>query len=266
MVSVNMDLHLQTELLTPASGLSLPANTLITNFSSMRMSTEPCNSPLCIILISSWYHSHVGTQSLTCHGALIVLPKCGNPANCPCTHVNCGGNGEEVYDHIAGDWSPTIGVDVTLKVDINFPGGHVSISDTTSISYSNGQGGHGDQGSSNTVVVSSDGSSHRGSSSSEADPSSLSSDSSSDSCCKCKCKHSSKRKGRKNKRDLKARDDGSSVATPPYAFDSSCSKSPIPYDEERIIILEDAYYDRDTTLTQTALYDPSQSSANLQWR
>jgi hypothetical protein len=93
----------------------------------------------------------------------------------------------------------------------------------------------------------------------------LSSDSSSDTCCKCKCKHSSKRKGRKNKRDLKARDDDSSVATPPYAFDTSCSKSPIPYDEERIIILEDAYYNRDTTLAQTALCDSLLTLANFEW-
>jgi hypothetical protein len=199
---------------------------------------------------------------LTCHGALIVLPKCSNPASCPCTHVNCGGNGQDVYDHIAGDWSPTIGVDVTLNVDINFSGGHISISDTTSVSYSNGQSANEGQGSSNSVVVSSDGSSNSDSSS-VSDLSSSSSSSSHDNCCKCGCKHSSKRKARKHKRGLKARDDGTSVSTPPYAFDTSCSKSPIPYDEERIIILEDAYYDQDSTLAATALYGVSSKSVNF---
>jgi len=44
------------------------------------------------------------------------------------------------------------------------------------------------------------------------------------------------------------------VPHPPTAFNTSCSKSPIPYDEERIIILEDAFYRRDVTLATAALY------------
>jgi len=209
-------------------------------------------------LTVSWYHSHIGTQSVTCHGALIILPQCGNPADCPCTHVNCGRGGDQVWDPIAGDWSPTIGVDVTVNVDINFPGGSVSVTDSTSVYYSNGNGGEGSSGSSE-IGMSSDGSSGSSSSSSGSSSGSssvsLSSDTSSDNhnqCCKCGCKASSKKKARKTRRSLSPRG-GDTASNPPYAFNTSCSNSPIPYDEERIIILEDAFYNQDSTLSQTAL-------------
>ena len=213
---------------------------------------EPCTLVLLIMLTSSWYHSHIGTQSLTCHGAFIVLPQCNNAADCPCTHVNCGGGGDQVWDSIAGDWSPTIGVDVTVEVDINFNGGSgsVSVTESTSVYYSDGTGGKSGSGGS------SDGSSSGTSSSSGSSDISLSSDTSSDNhkqCCKCGCQ-SSKRKARKNRRGLTKRG-GDAASQPPYAFNTACSKSPIPYDEERIIILEDAFYNQDSTLAATAMYD-----------
>jgi len=231
---------------------------------------------------TSWYHSHIGTQSLTCHGALILLPPCSNPASCPCTHVNCGRGGENVWDPIAGDWSPTIGTDVTVNVDVDFPGGHAHISSSVSVTYGSGSSGESSSGSS--AGSTSDGyyvesgsqsdSSSSGyyiesgsSSGSNSGSSSLqqgsSSSSSGDNCCKCGCKPS--KKAKKSRRTLKPRDDGSSVANPPYAFDTSCSKSPIPYDEERIVILEDMFNAQDGTLAQTALYPFRRMIANLKF-
>jgi len=248
----------------------------------------------------------VGTQSLTCHGALIVAAKCANPADCPCTHVNCGRPGDQVWDPIAGDWSPTIGIDVTVNVEINWNGGGVSVSDSThvSIGYGNGNGNsnNGGQGSSNTgsyisgvEVDSSNGGSQAGgwssgsqggsNSGSQGGSSSGSQGGSSSgsqggsfgsvvdysspgsqiaassqqdpsqghkACCNCGCKAPYKTKSRRGKkRGLKKRD--SAVSNPPYAFDTSCSKCPIPYDEERIVILADMFNDRDSTLSTEAL-------------
>src|SRR5277367_5548444 len=240
------------------------------------------------ILIISWYHSHVGTQSLTCHGAIVVTAKCANPADCPCTHVNCGRPGDQVWDPIAGDWSPTVGIDVTVNVEIDWNGGSVSVPDSThvSIGYDNGNGNNGGQASSNTgsyisgvEVGSSNGGSHGGSSSGSQGGSSPGSQgegsgsvveySNSGSqmaassqqgpsqghkaCCNCGCKAPYKTKSRRGKkRSLKKRD--SAVSNPPYAFKTSCSKCPIPYDEERIVILEDMFNDRDSTLSTEALY------------
>ena len=259
------------------------------------------------ILICSWYHSHVGTQSLTCHGALIVAAQCANPANCPCTHVNCGRAGDQVWDPIAGDWSPTIGIDVTVNVEMDWNGGSISVTDSThvSIGYGNGNNNgnsNGGQGSSNTGSYisgveygssssgSQSGSSSSGSqgglssgsqgeSSSESQGSSSSGSQSGSSgsvieysssgsevsstnqqdpshghkaCCKCGCKANNKKKARRGKRGLRKRDSG--VSSPPYAFDTSCSKCPIAYDEERIVILEDMFNSQDTTLQQEALY------------
>jgi hypothetical protein len=270
-----------------------------------------------MILSFSWYHSHVGTQSLTCHGALIVAAKCANPANCPCTHVNCGRPGDQVWDPIAGDWSPTIGIDVTVNVEIDWNGGSVSVSDSThvSIEYGNGNGNgngkNGGPGSSNTgsyisgvEVGSSNGGSQAGGSNSgsqggsnfgsqggsnsgyQGGSSSGSQGGSSGSvvdysspgsqiasqqgssqghkaCCNCGCKAPYKKKSRKGKkRGLKKRD--SAVSNPPYAFDTSCSKCPIPYDEERIVILEDMFNDRDSTLSTEALYVTLVSFADVQ--
>ena len=60
----------------------------------------------------------------------------------------------------------------------------------------------------------------------------------------------------KAQRSLRRRDYGAGVAQPPYAFDTSCSNSPISYDEERIVIIEDMFNARDNTLSQTALLVP----------
>lgn len=234
------------------NGQSHPANTLTTSLNSTTMSTALCTLSFPHRLIFSWYHSHIGTQSLTCHGAIIVLPECQNPADCPCTHVNCGRGGDQVWDPIAGDWSPTIGVDVTVNVDINFPGGHLSISDSTSVSISGVNGGNTGEGSGSSSSWSGTESGVSG-----TDPSELSSSSGHTGCCKCGCKNAFKRKSRKGKRAIKKRD-GSASSTPPYAFDTSCSRSPIPYDEERIIILEDAFHAQDSKLSQEALCLPSQ--------
>ena len=257
-------------------------------------------------LTSSWYHSHVGTQSLTCHGALIVAAKCANPADCPCTHVNCGRAGDQVWDPIAGDWSPTVGIEVTVNVEMDWNGGSISVTDSTHVSIgydnSNSNGNsNGGQESSNTgsyisgveIGGSSSGSqggsssgSQSGSSSASQGGSSSGSQGSSSSgsqggssgsvieysssgsevsstnqqdfssghkaCCKCGCKANNKKKARRGKRGLKKRDSGAS--SPPYAFDTSCSKCPIPYDEERIVILEDMFNAQDSTLSQEALY------------
>ena len=259
----------------------------------------------------------MGTQSLTCHGALIVAAKCANPADCPCTHVNCGRPGDQVWDPIAGDWSPTIGIDVTVNVEIDWHGGSVSVSDSTHVSIEygngngNGNGNNGGPGSSNTgsyisgvEVGSSNGGSQAGGSNSgpqggsnfasqggsnsgcQGGSSSGSQGGSSGSvvdysspgsqianqqgssqghkaCCNCGCKAPYKKKSRKGKkRGLKKRD--SAVSNPPYAFDTFCSKCPIPYDEERIVILEDMFNDRDGTLSTEALYVTPMSFADVQ--
>jgi hypothetical protein len=121
------------------------------------------------------------------------------------------------------------------------------------VSISGINGGNNGKGSSSSSFSSGNGNSVSG-----IDPSNLSSSSDHTDCCKCGCKNGSKRrKTRKGKRAIKKRDGGSS-STPPYAFDTSCSRSPIPYDEERIIILEDAFHAQDGTLSQEALYVPSQ--------
>lgn len=293
-----MDRPSQTELHMPVSGPSHLASTLTTNFNSMMISTGLCNISLGAILIRSWYHSHVGTQSLTCHGALIVAAQCANPADCPCTHVNCGRAGDQVWDPIAGDWSPTIGIDVTVNVEMDWNGGSISVTDSThvSIGYGNGNSNgnsNGGQGSSNTGSYisgaeygssssgsqggSSSGSPGESSSESQGSSSSGSQSGSSGSvieysssgsevsstsqqdpshghkaCCKCGCKANNKKKARRGKRGLRKRDSG--VSSPPYAFDTSCSKCPIAYDEERIVILEDMFNSQDSTLQQEALY------------
>jgi len=253
----------------------------------------------------SWYHSHIGTQTLTCHGALIVAAKCGNPADCPCTHVNCGREGDQCWDWIANDWSPTVGVDMTVDIEVTWNGGSVEIKDDTEVWYSNGNGGStsgssgGSPGGSSGWISgtsedpsggsssgSSSGSGGSGSGSgvslsdsTSSDPnqgSSSSSDSSSSShgqCCNCGCNSGSQKKHKKRstnpkkaakvkkseldhpvfRRGIHKRDTGNFVTPPPNAFNTSCSNSPIPYDEERIIILEDMFNNQDSTLSQQAL-------------
>lgn len=199
----------------------------------------------------------MGTQTLTCHGALIILPKCGDAANCPCTHINCGrGNGADVWDWIARDWSPTVGTDVTVNVEIDFNGGEVDISASTSVTVESGSGSHAGSGSSGSYVDfgSYMGSSDSNSGSSSSQSGSESSSSGNNQCCRCGCEGNKHK--HKVRRSLKRRDYGAGVAQPPYAFDTSCSNSPIPYDEERIVIIEDMFDARDSTLSQTALLFP----------
>src|SRR5271169_4628666 len=149
MASVNTDRPLQTVHHMPVSGPSHLANTLIMSFSSRMTLMGLCTFPRVLtILSSSWYHSHMGTQTLTCHGAIVVAAKCANPADCPCTHVNSGRPGDQVWDPIAGDWSPTVGIDFTVNIEIDWNGGSVSLSDSThvSIGYDNGGNSNGNNG------------------------------------------------------------------------------------------------------------------------
>lgn len=160
------------------------------------------------------------------------------------------------------------------------PGGSTGWISGTSEDPSGGSSSSSSSGGSSSGSSSGSGSGASLSDSTSSDPnqgSSSSSDSSSSShgqCCKCGCSGSSKKKHKKRstkakkaakvkkseidhpvfRRNFHKRDTGNFVTPPPNAFNTSCSNSPIPYDEERIIILEDMFNNQDSTLSQQALY------------
>jgi hypothetical protein len=171
-----------------------------------------------------------------------------------------------VWDPIAGDWSPTGGIDMTVNVEIDWNDDYISVTNTINFDGSwPGTGAGGNNGPAGvSVSVGLPGGWENPIPTNGIPANVLSAIPKSVQSEIPKVVQSAlpkipfpreKRSVRKNaKRSIKQIGTGG-VSSPPNSFTTSCSNSPIAYDEERIIMISDMFNSRDSDLSAEAQYN-----------